>query len=51
MFFLLQHAETAAKAAEQTEEHAEQVPIVVQLVNHYFGEWAYNFEMKYTYPK
>lgn len=32
-------------------EHAEHTtPIVVQLVNHYFGEWAYNFEMKYTYP-
>jgi F-type H+-transporting ATPase subunit a len=51
MFFLLQNAETAAKAAEQTEEHAEQVPIIVKLVNHYFGEWAYNFEMTYTYPK
>jgi F-type H+-transporting ATPase subunit a len=21
------------------------------MVNHYFGEWAYNFEMNYTYPK
>lgn len=31
-------------------EHAEQPPIIVQLVNHYFGEWAYRFEMKYTYP-
>jgi F-type H+-transporting ATPase subunit a len=51
MFFLLQNAETAAKAAEQAEEHVEQVPIIVKLVNHYFGEWAYNFEMTYTYPK
>jgi F-type H+-transporting ATPase subunit a len=35
----------------QEAEHAEHPsPIVVQLVNHYFGEWAYNFEMKYTYP-
>ncbi|PWT82641.1 MAG: ATP synthase F0 subunit A, partial [Acidobacteria bacterium] len=25
-------------------------PIIVQLVNHYFGPWAYDFEMKYTYP-
>jgi F-type H+-transporting ATPase subunit a len=25
-------------------------PIVVQLVNHYLGEWAYNLQMKYTYP-
>src|SRR6266576_4794744 len=31
-------------------EEAEQVPIIVQLVNHYFGEWAYRFEMNYTYP-
>lgn len=45
MFVLLQ--EQAGKAAE----HAEQAPILVRLVNHYFGEWAYNFEMKYTYPK
>ena len=44
--FLLLSAEPE-KAAEQT----EQVPILVRLVNHYFGEWAYNFEMKYTYPK
>ena len=57
MFFLLQHGEEAAQAAgaahgaEQTAEHAEHVPILAQMVNHYFGEWAYNFEMKYTYPK
>src|SRR5437870_4749873 len=51
MFFLLQNAETAGKAAEQVEEKVEQAPIVVRLVNHYFGEWAYNFEMHYTYPK
>ncbi len=51
MFFLLQNAETAGKAAEQVEEQVEQAPILVRLVNHYFGEWAYNFEMKYTYPK
>ena len=44
MFFLLQ--EQAGKAAEQ----AEQAPILVRLVNHYFGEWAYRFEMNYTYP-
>jgi F-type H+-transporting ATPase subunit a len=29
---------------------AHPTPIVVQFVNHYFGEYAYNFEMKYTYP-
>ncbi len=32
-------------------EQAEHAPILVQIVNHYFGEWAYSFEMKYTYPK
>src|SRR6267378_2699366 len=36
---------------EQAAEKAEQAPILVRLVNHYLGEWAYNFEMKYTYPK
>jgi F-type H+-transporting ATPase subunit a len=41
MFVLLQ---------EQAEK-VEQAPILVRLVNHYFGEWAYNFEMKYTYPR
>ncbi|HEV8588466.1 MAG TPA: F0F1 ATP synthase subunit A [Pyrinomonadaceae bacterium] len=51
MFFLLQHGEEAAHAAEQTQEHAEHVPLLAQMVNHYFGEWAYSFEMKYTYPK
>jgi F-type H+-transporting ATPase subunit a len=37
------------EAAEHAEE-AEQAPIIVQLVNHYFGEWAYRFEMAYTHP-
>src|SRR5690242_1648087 len=49
--FWLQHAapaaEHAGEAAEQAEEHA---PIVVQLVNHYFGEAALNFELNYTKP-
>src|SRR6266700_4527492 len=51
MFFLLQNADTAGKAAEQVEEQVEQAPIIVRLVNHYFGEMAYKFEMNYTYPK
>src|SRR5438874_2898421 len=46
MFWL---QEAAAKGAEQAEE-VEQAPIIVQLVNHYSGEWAYKFEMNYTYP-
>src|SRR5437879_8621354 len=50
MLFLLQSAETAGKAAEQTQEQVEHAPIVVQHVNHWFGHWAYDFEMKYTYP-
>jgi len=51
MFFLQEHAETAGKVAEKAEAHAEHVPIILQLVNHYFGEMAYHFEMQYTYPK
>src|SRR5438093_2648371 len=46
--FLLQEA---GAAAEHVEEQVEQAPILVRLVNEYFGEWAYRFEMNYTYPK
>jgi F-type H+-transporting ATPase subunit a len=46
MFWL---QEAAHAAAEHTEE-AHEAPIIVQLVNHYLGPWAYDFEMKYTYP-
>jgi len=46
MFWLQAAAEQGAEHAEE----AEQAPIIVQLVNHYFGEWAYRFEMNYTYP-
>ena len=46
MFWLQEAAEKGAEHAEA----AEQAPIIVQLVNHYFGEWAYRFEMNYTYP-
>src|SRR6266849_11099150 len=35
----------------QAAEKSHPTLILVRLVNHYFGEWAYNFEMKYTYPK
>src|SRR5216684_4051516 len=48
MFVLLQ--EQAGKVAEKAQEQAEQAPILVRLVNHYFGEWAYRLEMNYTYP-
>lgn len=47
MFWL---QEAAEKGSEHAEESAEEIPIIVQLVNHYFGEWAYKFEMNYTYP-
>jgi len=47
--FLLS-SEQAGKVAEQAQESTEHVPILVQLVNQYFGHWAYDFEMKYTYP-
>jgi F-type H+-transporting ATPase subunit a len=42
--------EAAAAGAEHAEESAEHTPIIVEFVNHYFGEWAYRFEMNYTYP-
>ena len=50
MFWLLETAEGAAAHAETAEKHAEHAPIIVQWVNHYFGPWAYDFEMKYTHP-
>jgi len=50
MFFLLQHGEEVAHGAEPAAEQAEHVPVLAQMVNHYFGEWAYNFEIKYTKP-
>src|SRR5215210_5657452 len=40
-------AHEAAEHAEEAEHHA---PIVVQLVNHWFGEAALRFELAYTKP-
>ena len=40
-----------AEQVEHAEEAAEHVPILVKAVNQYFGEYAYRFEMAYTYPK
>src|SRR5262249_52860336 len=48
--FLLEAAEGAANHGEQAQHSAHHTPIIVQLVNKYFGPWAYDFEMKYTYP-
>jgi len=42
--------QAAAAGAEHAEESAEHTPIIVEFVNHYFGEWAYRFEMAYTHP-
>ena len=50
MFWLLETAK-AAEHGEQAAESAHHTPIVVQLVNEYFGQWAFDFEKKYTYPK
>jgi len=50
MFWLQEKAAEAVEHAEKTKEHAEHVPLIVKYVNHYFGQWAYDFEMKYTYP-
>jgi F-type H+-transporting ATPase subunit a len=50
MFWLQEKAAEAVEHAEKTKEHAEHVPLIVKYVNQYFGHWAYDFEMKYTYP-
>ena len=47
MFWL---QEAAHKAAEHAEEAEHEAPLVVQLVNSWFGEYAYRFEMHYTKP-
>jgi F-type H+-transporting ATPase subunit a len=36
---------------EEAHGEVEQAPIIVQAVNHYFGEWAYRLQMNYTYPR
>ena len=39
-----------AEQVGQAEEAAGHAPILVKFVNQYLGDYAYNFEMKYTYP-
>jgi len=51
MFWFAEAAEAAHGAAEHAEEAETHTPIIVELVNHYFGEYAYRFEMAYTKPK
>src|ERR1051326_3374781 len=52
--FWLQHAAQAAEHAQEAADHAEEAehhaPIIVQLVNQYFGEAALRFELHYTKP-
>ena len=50
MFLFAQAAKGAHAAAEHAEEAEHHAPIIVQLVNHYFGEAALAFELKYTKP-
>src|SRR5687768_3471440 len=47
MFWLDEAAQEAAEHAEEAEHHT---PIIVELVNHWFGEAALEFELKYTKP-
>ncbi len=49
MFWLLETAK-AGEHAETAHETAHHTPIVVELVNHYFGQAAYDFQIKYTKP-
>ncbi len=47
MFWLAEAAEESAGHAEEASHHT---PIIVELVNHWFGEAALRFELKYTKP-
>jgi len=47
MFWLDEAAQEAAEHAEEAEHHT---PIIVEFVNHWFGEAALEFELKYTKP-
>jgi F-type H+-transporting ATPase subunit a len=50
MFWLLETAK-AAEHGEQAAQSAHHTPIIVELVNHYFGQTVYEFQMRYTYPR
>lgn len=54
MYWLSEAAPAAAEHAEETAAHAEEAahhsPIIVQLVNHWFGEPVHHFQMEYTKP-
>lgn len=50
MFWFAAAAEAPKGAAEHAEEVEHHTPIIVELVNHWFGEAALKFELKYTKP-
>jgi len=50
MFWFAEAAEAAHGAAEHAEEAEHHTPIIVALVNQYFGEYALRFELAYTKP-
>ena len=50
MFWLLETAKAAEHGEKAQEQAAHHTPIIVELVNHYFGQPVYELQMKYTYP-
>src|SRR5919112_3442545 len=50
MFWFAEAAEGAHQAAEHAEEAEHHAPIIVEFVNHWFGEAALRFELKHTKP-
>src|SRR5215510_10686119 len=48
MFWLQEAAEAVAEHAEEAEAH---VPIIVEWVNRHFGQYALDFELRYTKPR
>jgi F-type H+-transporting ATPase subunit a len=48
---MLLFAEAANEAAEHAEEATHHSPIIVQLVNEWFGEPVYRFQVTYTKPR
>ncbi len=49
--FWLETAKAGEHAEQAHETAAHHTPIIVELVNHYFGQNAHAFQMKHTYPK
>lgn len=52
MYWFLETAQKAAEHAEKAHEKAaHHTPVVVEFVNKYLGEWFYEKQMHYTYPR